>query len=206
MDIIKKFRDLVGKYVPEGSVDYCVEKWDENPFSFKVTKQRTSKIGDYRYNKRTRNHEITVNGNLNQYAFLITFLHEVAHLKQYLIYGNNRPPHGLEWKKIFQDIMEPILNNNIFPDNVLVQLKKHMKNPKASSQSDASLSRLLRQYDQHDEDGHLYLEELSAGASFLLNGRVYTKIEKRRTRSLCRETKTGRKFLISEIAQVKKVS
>jgi predicted SprT family Zn-dependent metalloprotease len=204
--MIQQFRELIGKYVPEKSVDYCVEKWDENPFSFKVTKQRTSKIGDYRYNKKTRNHEITVNGNLNPYAFLITFLHEVAHLKQYLDYGKNRPPHGLEWKKIFQDFMEPVLNNTVFPDNVLVQLKKHMKNPKASSQSDASLSKLLREYDQHDQDGHLYLEELSEGASFRLNGRVYTKIEKRRTRSLCRETMTGRKFLISEIAQVKKVS
>ncbi len=98
------------------------------------------------------------------------------------------------------------MNNNIFPDIVLVQLKKHMKNPKASSQSDTTLSKLLRQYDLDGQDGHLYLEELSEGASFLLNGRVYTKVEKRRTRSLCRETTTGRKFLISEIAQVKKVS
>ncbi len=206
MDMIEKFRELIVKYVPEKSVDYCVDKWDENPFSFKVTRHRTSKIGDYRYNKKNRNHEITVNGNLNQYAFLITFLHEVAHLKQYLDHGNNHPPHGLEWKKIFQDIMEPVMNNMIFPDNVLVQLKKHMKNPKASSQSDASLSKLLRQYDHHDHDGQIYLEELNEGASFILNGRVYTKIEKRRTRSLCRENKTGRKFLISEIAQVREVS
>jgi predicted SprT family Zn-dependent metalloprotease len=205
MDMIQKFRELIRKYVPEESVDYCVDKWDENPFSFKVTRQRTSKIGDYRYNKKTRNHEITVNGNLNPYAFLITYLHEVAHLKQYLDHGNNRPPHGLEWKKIFQDIMEPMLNNTIFPDKILVQLKIHMKNPKASSQSDAKLSKLLRKYNSQKYLKDIYLEDLSEGEVFDLNGRLYTKIKKRRTRSLCKDNLTGKKYLVSELTPVKKI-
>ena len=205
MGMIQKFRELIQKYVPEESVDYCVQRWDEYPFSFKVTRQRTSKIGDYRYNKKTRNHEITVNGNLNQYAFLITYLHEVAHLKQYLNYGNNRPPHGIDWKKIFQEMMAPVLNNNIFPEDVLDQLMKHMKNPKASSQSDAKLSRLLRQYDSHQNITDVYLEDLNEGEAFDLNGRSYTKIKKRRTRSLCKDNLTGKKYLVSESAPVKKI-
>lgn len=200
-----KFRELIQKYVPEKSVNYCVDTWVSYPFSFKVTRQRTSKIGDYRYNQKTGNHEITVNGNLNIYSFLITFLHEVAHLVQYRKYQNNRPPHGIAWKNIFQELMMPVLNEDIFPPDVLERLKKHMKNPKASSQSDPVLSKLLRQYDRHIPGENLYLEELSEGAMFSLDGRVYTKIKKRRTRSLCRESKTGRKFLISEIAQVKKL-
>lgn len=203
--MIQKFRELIRKYVPENSINYCVDKWDERPFSFKVTRQRTSKIGDYRYNKKTRNHEITVNGNLNRYAFLITFLHEVAHLKQYQEYGNNRPPHGIVWKKIFQELMGPVLNENIFPFDILPQLKKHMKNPKASSQSDAKLSRLLRQYDPELENMDTYLEDLSEGEAFHLNGRLYTKLKKRRTRSLCKDNRTGRKYLVSELALVIKI-
>lgn len=203
--MIQKFRELIQKYVPEDSANYCVRIWDEYPFSFKVTRQRTSKIGDYRYNKNSRNHEITVNGNLNRYAFLITFLHEVAHLKQYLAHGNNRPPHGMAWKKIFQDIMEPVLNSTIFPDNVLVQLKIHMKNPKASSQSDTKLSRVLRQYDAQENSKDLYLEDLNEGEVFDLNGRIYTKIKKRRTRSLCKDNVSGKKYLVSELAPVKKI-
>jgi len=201
----EKFRELIRKYVPEKSVNYCVDIWVSYPFSFKVTRQRTSKIGDYRYNQKTGNHEITVNGNLNIYAFLITFFHEVAHLLQYRKYQNNRPPHGIAWKNIFQELMGPVLNEDIFPPDILEPLKKHMKNPKASSQSDPVLSKLLRQYDRHIPGENFYLEELSEGATFSLDGRVYTKIKKRRTRSLCRESKTGRKFLISEIAQVKKL-
>lgn len=202
----EKFREIIRKYVPENSVNYCVDTWVSFPFSFKVTRQRTSKIGDYRFNQKTGNHEITVNGNLNNYAFLITFLHEAAHLVQHMKYGSNKPPHGIAWKKIFQELMAPVLNEGIFPSDVLKLLEIHMKNPKASSQSDPQLSKILRQYDRHIPGGDLYLEELSEGATFSLDGRVYTKIKKRRTRSLCKESKTGRKFLISEIAQVKKIT
>jgi predicted SprT family Zn-dependent metalloprotease len=201
----EKFRELIRKYIPEYAVSYCVENWESNPFSFKVTRQRSSKIGDYRFNKKTGNHEITVNGNLNRFAFLITFLHEVAHMKQYQIYGNNRSPHGMVWKKIFQDLMEPVLIANIFPAEILVQLKKHMKNPKASSQSDPKLARLLRQYDTEQENKITYLEDLREGESFQLNGRKYTKLKKRRTRSLCKENRTGRKYLVSELAPVIKI-
>jgi len=201
----EKFRELIRKYIPEYAVNYCVENWESSPFSFKVTRQRSSKIGDYRFNKKTGNHEITVNGNLNRYAFLITFLHEVAHLKQYQIYGNNRSPHGMAWKKIFQDLMEPVLIENIFPAEILVQLKKHMKNSKASSQSDPKLTRLLRQYDTDQENTITYLEDLREGESFHLNGRLYTKLKKRRTRSLCKENRSGRKYLVSELAPVLKI-
>ena len=94
----EKFRELIRKYVPEKSVNYCVDTWVSNPFSFKVTRKRTSKIGDYRFNPKSGNHEITVNGNLNKYAFLMTFLHEVAHLIQQVKHQNNKPPHGRVWK------------------------------------------------------------------------------------------------------------
>ena len=202
--MIERFRKIIKRYVPENAIDYCVEIWKGNPFSFKVTRQRRSKIGDYRFNKTTGNHEITINGSLNRYAFLITFLHEVAHLLQYEKYGNNRPPHGWTWKNLFQDLMEPVLSPTVFPPEVLGQLKTHMQNPRASSQADPALSRLLRRYDREDGHDELYLEELTEGDSFFLNGRAFTKIRKRRTRSLCRENKTGKKFLISEMAQVKK--
>jgi hypothetical protein len=100
--------------------------------------------------------------------------------------------------------MNPVLSERVFPYEILVQLKKHMQNPKASSQSDPALSKLLRQYDREDVHKELYLEEITEGDSFYLNGRAFTKIRKRRTRSLCRESKTGKKYLISEMAQVKK--
>ena len=45
-----------------------------------VAKERKSILGDYRHRTHGKNHRISVNGNLNKYAFLITLLHELAHL------------------------------------------------------------------------------------------------------------------------------
>ena len=161
-------------------------------------------MGDYRFNKSNGNHEISVNGNLNSYAFLITYLHEVAHLYHYKEYGNNRPPHGRIWKTIFRELMQPVLRESIFPSDVLHRLILHMKNPKASSQSDLILAKLLRKYDQDQNHRDIYLEDLTEGESFKLNGRKFKKIQKRRTRSLCKDLRTGKKYLISGMALVEK--
>ena len=190
--------------MPENATGYCVKCWKEDPFSFKVTRQRKSKLGDYRFNRETGNHEITVNGNLNPYVFLITFLHEVAHLKHYIKYKNNGTPHGYLWKNIFQDLMRPVLTDTIFPRAVLNHLENHMKNPKASSQSDPVLSRSLRQYDLQKHVPDVYLEDLSDGDSFIFKGRAFTKIRRRRTRSLCRDDSTGRKYLFSEMTKIER--
>lgn len=198
-----RFREIISKYVPVSSIDYCVGIWKDQPFSFKVARQRRSKVGDYRYNKLTHNHEITVNGNLNPYAFLITYLHEAAHLIQFRRYGHNRPPHGREWKNIFRELIRPVMTERVFPAELLEQLARHMKNPKASSHSDPELSKHLRRYDL-DRSGEIYLEDLGEGDKFILNGRSYTKLKKRRTRSICMDERSGRKYLISELAQVMK--
>ena len=201
--MVKKFYEIISRYVPENAIPYCIDSWKRHPFSFKVTKQRKSKVGDYKFNKSTGNHEITVNGNLNPYAFLITYLHELAHLYQYKKYGNNRPPHGKIWKQLFRDLMDPVLRESVFPQDLLQQLILHMKNPRASSQSDPTLSRLLRKYDTEDDKIDTYLEDLTEGTSFILNGRKFTKLKKRRTRSLCKDNRTGKKYLISEMAKVR---
>ena len=202
--MVDRFQEIISRYVPENAISYCVDTWKKHPFSFKVTKQRKSKVGDYKFNKSTGNHEITVNGNLNPYAFLITYLHEVAHLNQYINYGNNRPPHGRVWKDIFKELMRPVLQESIFPKEVLHRLVLHMKNPKASSQSDATLARILQKYDQIIGEPYTYLEDIKEGSSFILNDNRYTKLKRRRTRSLCEERRSGRKYLISELARVKK--
>jgi hypothetical protein len=201
----EKFTSVIRKYVPERSVDYCVNLWDNYPFSFKVSKERRSKLGDYRFNKLRKQHIITVNGNLNPYGFLITYIHEVAHLVHFVLKGNNQPPHGTVWKKIFSDLMLPLLHPAVFPTDLLNRLKIHMKNPTASSYSDPLLAKMIKKYDPDQPVLEFYLEEIESGEKFKLNGRTYEKIQKRRTRSLCQEIHSGKRYLIPETAMVKKV-
>ena len=47
--------------------------------------------------------------NLNPYRFLMTLVHEVAHLVAFQKYGRAIKPHGKEWKFTFQTLMLPFI-------------------------------------------------------------------------------------------------
>ena len=124
---------IFSDHLPDDAVHYCIDLWVENPFDFVLSKKRQTKAGDYRFDPRTAHHRITVNADLNRFNFLITLIHEIAHQHATLKYGIQRPPHGQTWKTTFKLLMLPLLNNIVFPDDILAKLAKHMKNPKASS-------------------------------------------------------------------------
>jgi len=99
-----------------------------------------------------------------------------------LQFGRNAKPHGKEWKRIFRELMLPLLNPDIFPDEILRALAKHMRNPKASSQSDSNLVKIMRGYDVKQFIGS-YLEDVVEGEQFLFNKRQFKKLQKKRTRA-----------------------
>jgi SprT protein len=201
----KLFR-LLEQHVPENAVHYCFDLWKENPFSFKITRKRLTKNGDYRYEPSLDHHTITVNGTLSKYAFLITYIHEVAHQHVQLFQRKGRrriSPHGTEWKTTFQHLMLPLLNDLIFPESLLRVLCKHMLNPKASTYADARLVKALQPYD-HNSEGIL-LQELEIGRAFVLEKRAFKKGVLRRTRVLCEDLTNGRKYLIPKIALVRPI-
>lgn len=196
---------LLGKHVPSAAVAYCLGLWQEHPFSFKITRSRSSCLGNYKY--EAGKHTITVNNDLNRYSFLVTFIHEVAHMHVQLgikTFRKRPQPHGKEWKSAFQNIFLPVLNEEVFPLELLAVLSSHMRNPAASSTRDPVLMKALRAYDERPEEA-FHLEEVGRGESFLFKGRVFKKIEERRTRALCLEVRTQRKYTIPLMAEVKKI-
>ena len=170
---------LEGK-VPEAAIDYCCKLWEVYPFQFRVNRKRLSKLGDYRYDPRDRSHTVTVNTDLNLYQFLITYIHEVAHRVVHKP-RSKQLPHGAEWKSKFQQLMLPMLNPAVFPDDVLRTLAKHMKNPKASTAADPKLVKVLALYDS-GVNGKSILESVAINDTFDLRGRQFKKIEVKRTR------------------------
>lgn len=193
--------------MPPPAVDYCLDLWIKIPFSFKVQKPRATKLGDFRYRKDRKIQTITINSNLNRYQFLLTYIHEVAHLHAFERFGAGHPPHGLEWKKTFQTLMDPILIHGIFPKDILIPLRNHMTNPAASSSRDLFLQKEMSKYDapSETESDELFLSDLMTGRQFILSGRKFKKGETRRTRVMCEEVDSGRKFLVSNLAKVKPV-
>lgn len=196
-------QETFNRFVPQSAVEYCVRLWHENKFDLKITQKRATKLGDYRYDFRSKRHTITVNHDLNKYGFLITYLHEIAHLKAFNKYGHKILPHGQEWKLEFQMLVKPTLNTSTFPDKILKALTDYIVNPKASSCSDPVLTEAIRSFNVRNTESSLL--ELKPGEKFVFNNRVFIKEEIKRTRYICQEVKTGKRYLIPKIAEVKKV-
>lgn len=190
------------KYLPENSVNYCYDLWALHKFSFKVTAPRQSKFGDYCYRK-DKGHQITVNSNLNPYSFLITYIHEVAHLVTYKQYGNKKDPHGKEWKQNFLKTFLPVLSNEVLPPDLLEVLTAYLQNPSASTQGYTPLVRILQTYDLQTDE--VPLTSLKEGDQFIIRGQTFVKGLLRRTRYLCTDAKTSKRYVISATALVKKL-
>lgn len=187
-------------YLPQTAVAKVVELLEQEQVTIKVKNERKTKHGDYKRLPNGR-HQITVNGNLNPYRFLVTMVHEIAHLEAFKRYGKLIKPHGIEWKRTFQHLMLPFLNPEIFPVELLPLLAKHFKNPKASSDTDADLALALKQYDEPNDKTYIF--DVPIGSFFkLYNGRVFKKGNKRVKRYECIEVKTGRLYLFNPNAEV----
>lgn len=192
-------------YLPEGFEPMVADLLLKNPVRFNITQPRATKLGDYRapYGDE-KFHRISVNGNLNRYSFLITTLHEFAHLETYIRYGNRVKPHGEEWKKTYRELLWPAITMGTLPKAIENALMKSLANTKASSCSDTQLSRVLRQFDESATD-EATLEELPKNATFSLQGRHFRKGDLRRTRYVCEEIVSKRSFLIHALATVNKI-
>jgi hypothetical protein len=196
--------EILKSHLPPASIDYCFSLWKASPFELKLSKSRQTKVGDFT-SKHSKSHpRITLNNDLNPYLFLTTYVHEVAHLKVFLKFGNRVDPHGEEWKETFTDLLIPLLWDHIFPERILHELRRHMVNPKASSFADTKLTEAFRQFDLNKTHAAV-LSDLPEGSIFQLQGKFYKKGKLRRTRILCKELKSKRDYLVPADALVKNV-
>lgn len=169
---------------------------------FKISRNRNSKFGDYRPPFQGKGHRISVNYNLNHYAFLVTTVHEFAHLHTWNQHQDKVKPHGAEWKQNFKRMMQPFFDQQVFPADIQQAITRYLNNPAASSCSDLHLYRTLRSYDAHNPDV-VTVEKLPPQTLFKFkDGRVFKKGEQLRKRFKCVEMTTKRVYLFSPVAEV----
>ncbi len=198
----EKYRKILKEYIPKEAIDGVIALLEEHPIYFKITRERTTKLGDFRI-LRNGEAKMTVNHNLNPYSFLLTLIHELAHFTTHKKHKRAKP-HGIEWKNEFRDLMLPFLNNFVFPNDLLPYLAQYFKNPKAATGSDVQLSIALRKYDPPTDKTYLF--QLKKGTNFQLNDKMFTLGDKRRTKYVCKEVGTNRKYVVSMNAEVEVVS
>lgn len=192
---------VLAQYMPPGAAP-IIAKWiDYFQCEFKIAKGRSTKLGDYRHPYNGKGHRISVNNNLNPFSFLVTTVHEFAHLLTYNEHKNKVKPHGYEWKQNFKKMMEPFFERRVFPDDIQKSIYAYLQNPAASSCTDLQLARALQQYDH--EIGTVRVEELPHQSVFRLHdGRQFKKGDRLRKRYRCVCMQTGKAYLFNPIAEV----
>ena len=198
-----KYRKALSKYIQSEYIDYVIDLMLRYPCYFKISKPRKTKLGDFRANVGGM-HSISVNGDLNQYSFLITTLHEFAHLITYNEHKWKVKPHGIEWKNNYTKLILPIIELGHLPSELNKVLLGSLHNVKASSCTDKKLHRVLLSYDKLDE-GLNYLERIDHDSDFELNGKTFKKGNLRRTRYVCMEHSTQKTYLVNALAKVKEI-
>ena len=204
----KEDKSILKQYLPAAAVDQ-VSKWIvRNKVHLKITRNRKTKLGDYRPPIHHPNHRISVNHNLNPYSFLITFVHELAHLQVFEDYKTAVQPHGAEWKTAYRRLMLVMLKNDIFPSDIKQVLSKSIVNAKASSTAELELSRVLLRYDSEDsrDKNEARVEDLTKNTVFQTqNGMQFKKGEKQRTRYKCLNLQNNRQYLFHPLTPVRKL-
>lgn len=194
--------DHLQEYLPPGTSAAVTSYLHQYKVHLTITRHRKSILGDYRHRTHHRNHRISVNGNLNSFSFLITLLHELAHLLTFEEHNNNVQAHGKEWKMIYGQLLKQFLEHKIFPADIEMELKRSLKNPAASSCAEDDLLRVLRKYDAK-ESYHRLVEEIPLNHLFRTDdGRIFQKGEQLRKRFKCVEVNTKKVYLFSPVYEV----
>lgn len=196
----------LAEYLPPDTFLPVAEYLQHYKVHLTITRERKSILGDYRNAHNNSNHRISVNGNLNTWSFLVTLLHELAHLLTFEKYGNKVQSHGSEWKMFFGQLLAQFIKSKVFPADIEKELLATLHNPGASSCAEESLMRVLRRYDSKKE-GQMLVEEIPPNGLFKMkDGRIFKKGEKLRKRYRCQEAGTNKVYLFSPIFEVELVS
>lgn len=198
----RPFSELI-PFLPPGTFDSVIPYFQHHTIHLTLTRDRKSVLGDYRNPTRDNPwHRITVNATLHPYSFLITLLHELAHMLVFIQFGHRVQAHGQEWKAQFREMLLPYMGKHFFPGDIESALLSYLQNPKASTCTDANLYRALHRHSNGDS-GKVLVESLSPGSIFQTDeGKSYRLLEKRRTRYRCEELKSGRMYLFPGIFEV----
>jgi hypothetical protein len=193
-------------YLPEGTFEQVIAYITQYKVHLTITRERQSVLGDYRHPYENKGHRISINGGLNKYAFLLTLLHEIAHLVTFMKYGHSVSAHGREWKQEYGLILREFVGKGYMPQDVEAAVRKSLHDPAASSCADEALMRVLKRYDRQKEN-HYLVEQLPLGQLFKTkDGRVFRKGERIRKRFRCEEVPSKRIYLFSPVYEVELVS
>jgi hypothetical protein len=201
--MLQSDKDILIRYIPPKAIDAVWELIMAMPVQIKIVNARKCVHGSYRRPLRhTSNHIITVNNNLNPYAFLITLLHEIAHM--HACVKSSAIGHGKVWKNCFMALLRQFLALNVFPSDIQYALSQHLQNIKSSDSLDIYLTKILQKYDPQaaESPAFVFLEDFPENAVFLHGERLMEKKQLMRKYYVCRDIKTNKLYRCHPLLKV----
>ena len=197
--------EILAKYLPASSHEYIQQLLTGENLLIRITRQRKTRFGSFTARRNSNYKAINISGQQNQWAFLITFIHEFAHLRVWKTYGHKVKGHGREWKDTYYQLATPLLLSNTFPEDINEALKKYFTGKKISDSTETNLMRILKKYDSAGQEV-IYIENIPVGHYFTYGNHQFQKIEKLRTRYKCKDVKTGRMFVFTALVEVNPIN
>ncbi len=198
-------KQILLQYFPEETIGQVSSMLKKHAVQLKITRERVSKLGDYRPPFQNLNHRITVNGNLGKHLLYLVFLHEMAHLIIWNRYGKSVSPHGPQWKQEFGSMLKQAVYLGYLPENLKIPVAAFADNVKATFAADPILWKNLKSLDERLAS-EITIEDIPADTFFMAaNGRFFKKEEKLRKRYRCFCLNNKRRYLFHPMAVIKPV-
>ncbi len=206
--LVEQLTEQLNEFIPAAATPQVVDWMIEHQIQLTISRPRKTKLGDYRPPYGKKGHQISINVDLNPYSFLVTLLHEIAHLFTYNEYKRTVKPHGPEWKWHYAQVMRRFLGKSIFPQDVEKAIRDYMTNPAASSCTDEGLMMALRRHDTNKAEkealGLVLLSDLPMNHHFCFpnDRRIFRKGPLLRKRYKCRNVFSHGDYTVSAMAEV----
>lgn len=189
------------KYLPQNALLYLRKWFSDYSIHIKVTRNRNSKLGDYR-KLRDNSHEISINSTLAPQLFFFVLTHELAHLIAFEKFGRKISPHGNEWKYTFREML--LESADVYDEDLKPIITKFSRSPKANFMASPDLVKYFHIDNQNDDE--VFIEKLSKGENFIYREQKYLLEGLIKKNYLCMNLATGRKYSFKPLARVKKCS
>lgn len=189
------------KYLPQNTLHYLKIWFADYYIHIKITKNRNSKLGDYR-KLPDNSHEITINSTLVPELFFFVLTHELAHLIAFEKYGRRISPHGNEWKETFRKML--LQSIDVYNENLRPIIVKFSQSPKANFMASPDLVKYF--HIERQDDALVFIEKLQKGDFFIYRNEKYLLEGLIKKNYLCKNLATGRKYSFKPLARVEKCS
>ncbi len=187
------------KYLPQNTLHYLKIWFADYYIHIKITKNRNSKLGDYR-KLPDNSHEITINSTLVPELFFFVLTHELAHLIAFEKYGRRISPHGNEWKVTFRQML--LQSIDVYNENLRPLIVNFSRSPKANFMASPELVKYF--HVEKQDDALIFIEKLQKGDFFIYRNEKYLLEGLIKKNYLCKNLATGRKYSFKPLARVQK--